>query len=243
MGVPFKSAGHAESPEGDRPSRKSELTSIFPLRYAHHMNRRIVHTSFPLLIFIVTLFLISCQKEERFPALAEDAVILAFGDSLTYGTGAERSESYPALLATMTGRTVINAGIPGEISEEGRNRLPMVLEETRPALLILCLGGNDFLRRLDPLQLKENLRAMVATAKEQKIAVVLIAVPTLGFGLQVPPLYDEVAREAQVPLEEKILSDILAKPALKSDPIHPNAAGYEELATALKNLLHRKKAL
>jgi lysophospholipase L1-like esterase len=175
--------------------------------------------------------------------LAGGSVILAFGDSLTYGTGAARAESYPAILATLTGHKVINAGIPGEVTAEGRARLAGVLDETRPALLLLCHGGNDFLRRLDRAQVKENLRAMVQSARERGIAVVLIAVPTLGFGLQVPPLYAEVASEAGIPLEGDILPEILGDSSLKSDPIHPNAAGYKELAIALEKLLRRSKAL
>ena len=207
------------------------------------MTRKKLPTCTPLFFLLGLLLLCSCQKTEKLPPLTGDAVILAFGDSLTFGTGASRDESYPAVLANLTGRTVINAGVPGEVSEEGRARLPAVLDESRPALLLLCHGGNDFLRRLDQAQVKENLSAMVQSARERGIAVVLIAVPTLGFGLQVPPLYAELASEAGIPLEEDILADILSDSALKSDPIHPNAAGYKELAVALERLLRRSSAL
>lgn len=208
------------------------------------MCRRKLPTSARLFFLLLgTLLLCSCQKTDKLTPLAADAVILAFGDSLTYGTGAEQAESYPAVLAALTGRQVINAGVAGEVSQEGRSRLSSVLDETRPALLILCLGGNDFLRRLDPAQIKENLRAMIQSAREREIAVVLIGVPTLGFGLQVPELYAEVAREAGIPLEGDILEEILSDPALKSDPIHPNAAGYKELAVALAALLKERVAL
>lgn len=204
---------------------------------------KLLARSLPFLLLSV-LLLCSCQKTQKLPPLASDAVILAFGDSLTAGTGAAApEESYPAVLATLIGRKVINAGVPGEVTEEGRARLATVLEETRPALLILCLGGNDFLRRLDPAQVKENLRAMVQSARERGIAVVLIAVPTLGFGLQIPPLYEEIAGEAGIPVEGKALTKILGNSALKSDEIHPNAAGYRQLAVALEKLLRRSGAL
>ena len=207
------------------------------------MIRKKLPTSACLFFLLCTLLLSSCQKAEKLPPLASDAVILAFGDSLTYGTGAAQTESYPAILATLTGRKVINAGIPGEVSAAGRARLSGVLDETQPALLLLCLGGNDFLRRLDAAQVKENLRAMVQDARERGIAVVLIAVPTLGFGLQVPSLYSEIASEAGIPLEGEIIAEILSDSDLKSDPIHPNASGYKELAIALENLLRRSAAL
>lgn len=207
------------------------------------MIRKKLTTCACLFFLLCTLLLASCQKAEKLPPLASDAVILAFGDSLTYGTGAAQTESYPAILATLTGRKVINAGIPGEVSAAGRARLSGVLDETQPALLLLCLGGNDFLRRLDAAQVKENLRSMVLDAKERGIAVILIAVPTLGFGLQVPPLYAEIAGEVGIPLEGEIIADILSDSALKSDPIHPNAAGYRELAISLEKLLRRSAAL
>lgn len=210
--------------------RPSVIGSKFSVRY---------------LLFLVlgALVLCSCQKTPKIAPLGSEAVILAFGDSLTYGTGAGREESYPAILASLTGRKVINAGVPGEVSEEGRARLATVLDETQPSLLLLCLGGNDFLRRLDPAQVKVNLRAMVRSAKERGIPVVLIAVPTLGFGLQVPPLYEELAREEDLPVEGEILAEILGDAKLKSDPIHPNAAGYKQLAGALESLLRRSEAL
>ncbi len=207
------------------------------------MSKNKLFAGAPVFFLFCALLLCSCQKTPKIPPLAGDAVILAFGDSLTYGTGASREESYPAVLASLTGRKIINAGVPGEVTDAGRARLASVLDETQPALLLLCHGGNDFLRRLGPAQVKENVRAMVQSARERGIAVVLVAVPTLGFGLQVPPLYEELAREEDLPVEGEILSKILGDAKLKSDPIHPNAAGYKELAIALERLLRRSEAL
>lgn len=198
------------------------------------------------------------------PLLPRDAVVLAFGDSLTYGTGAAPRESYPAVLARLIGRPVVNEGIPGETSGEGLARLPEVLERRKPALLILCLGANDLLRGMGMGQVAENLRTMIRIARGKRIAVVLLAVPLLGITLseeplqieiatgersaviEVPsprltlwpaPVYREIGRDMGLPVEEQALTAILSNHSLRSDPIHPNAAGYLQLAEAIASLL------
>ena len=80
-----------------------------------------------LLLIIALVFLQACSDEKQKFELTDSAVILAFGDSLTFGTGANPEQSYPAQLAKLTGRTVINAGVPGEISEKALERLPELL--------------------------------------------------------------------------------------------------------------------
>lgn len=195
------------------------------------------------LLLLVVLLLAACNKVPQLPPLAADSTILAFGDSLTAGTGAAASESYPALLAQMTGRKVVNAGLPGERSGSGLERLPGLLDREQPALLILCHGGNDLLQRQDQRQLAENLRAMLRLANEKGVAVILIAVPAPDFSLTPPALYGELAKEFGIPLESKVLPRILGKSGLKSDHVHPNAAGYRLLAEALFTLLKKSGAL
>ncbi|OGU13172.1 MAG: arylesterase [Geobacteraceae bacterium GWC2_53_11] len=192
---------------------------------------------------IAALLCGACSKTPQLPRLSADAVILAFGDSLTAGTGAGDSESYPAQLAQLTGRKVVNAGIPGEISADGLKRLPELLEREHPSLLILCHGGNDLLAHQNHQLIADNLRAMLRIAGERGIPVLMLAVPVPDLLLKPPPLYEELAREFQVPIEAKALPHILAKGSLKSDYIHPNAAGYRMLAEALVKLLKKSGAL
>jgi lysophospholipase L1-like esterase len=196
-----------------------------------------------LACIVLVSLLAGCSQETRLPLLASDAVILAFGDSLTFGTGASESQSYPAVLAKLTGLRVVNAGVPGEISATGVARLPDVLEKERPALLILCHGGNDLLARQGHKLIADNLRTMIRSARDRGVSVMLLSVPTLGLTLKPPPLYDEVAREFGLPIERKTLSKILGSSSLKSDHIHPNAAGYSRLAAAVTQLLHDSGAL
>jgi acyl-CoA thioesterase-1 len=196
-----------------------------------------------LFLVLGLLSLCSCRKTPEQVKLPPDADILAFGDSITFGTGAAPAESYPTVLAALIERKVVNAGVPGETTAVGKQRLAAVLDEHRPALMLLCLGGNDFLQRQDETQTTANLKEMITLARNRGVAVVLIGVPRLGFGLEVPKFYKEIAKEFAIPLEDKILKQILSTNSLKSDPIHPNAAGYRLLAESVAKLLRKSGAL
>ena len=196
-----------------------------------------------LAAWILCLALAGCTAPPELEPLAEDAVVLAFGDSLTFGTGAGPGESYPEVLSGLIGRTVVKAGVPGEVSRDGLERLPALLDREQPALLLLCHGGNDQLQRLDPARLAANLRAMIGEARDRNIAVVLIAVPAPGLSLRPLPLYGEIAAEFGLAADLETVADILADRALKSDYIHPNGAGYRRLALAVADLLRAAGAV
>jgi acyl-CoA thioesterase-1 len=181
--------------------------------------------------------------QPRLARLAPDAVVLAFGDSLTYGTGANPAESYPARLEALIGRKVVSSGVPGETSAGGLARLPAALEEARPQLVILCEGGNDFLQKLDEAQAASNLRAMVRLARSQGAQVVIVAVPKPSLLPSPADFYAAVAKEFGVPHEETALRKILTDNELKSDAVHPNAAGYARLAEAIAALLKKAGAV
>ena len=179
----------------------------------------------------------------KLPALAAGEVVLAFGDSLTFGTGASRQEAYPAVLERLFSRKVVGAGVPGETSEEGLRRLPGVLEEVKPQLLVLCHGGNDFLRKMGEESAAANVREMIRLAQSRGIAVVLVATPKPGFGTSKVKFYEEIGKELAIPVENDILADVLGSRSLKSDLVHPNARGYEKIAEAVAELLEDAGAL
>ena len=179
-------------------------------------------------------------KLSKLPA---DAAVLAFGDSLTFGTGAQPETSYPALLEKLIGRKVWSAGVPGEVSAAGLARLPAALDHYQPRLLILCHGGNDFLRKLGDAQAAENLRAMIRLARQRGIDVVLVAVPKPGLFPSPPDFYAEIAKEFRLPYEDAALKSILRDNELKSDLAHPNARGYARLAEAVAALLKKSGAV
>jgi lysophospholipase L1-like esterase len=205
----------------------------------------IKHTLSALILMVVALLSTGCsEKQVAVTELPEGAVILAFGDSLTYGTGANsQTESYPAILQSLTNLSVINAGIPGELSAQGLKRLPGILQSLKPDMVILCHGGNDLIRKMGRVQLKQNLEHMVQLIQASGATAIMVGVPSFNLTLDVPALYSEVAAQYGVPLQLDILPTIEGNPSKKSDQIHPNAEGYKELAEAIYALMHASGAI
>jgi lysophospholipase L1-like esterase len=196
-----------------------------------------------LAIVLAALVACGCGGKNRIEKLDAGAVVLAFGDSLTFGTGAAPGESYPSVLERSIGRKVVNAGVPGETSAQGLERLPEVLEEVKPRLVILCHGGNDFLRRLDEAAAASNVRAMIALARSKGVPVVLLGTPKPGLPPSVPAFYGEIASQMKVPYEDSVLRSVLLDNGLKSDMVHPNAAGYSRIAAAVEKTLRDAGAI
>jgi len=185
----------------------------------------------------------SCSDESLLAPLPGNAVILAFGDSLTAGNGVSAGQSYPEQLSGLLNRTVINAGISGEESGQGRERLAALLDQHRPQILLLCHGGNDLLRKRPLSQLEDNLRTMIAMARERGIEVILLGVPAPGIFLSAHELYGEVATSTSTLFIEDVIADVLQYPGLKSDAVHPNGQGYAQIATEIRDALEEWGAI
>lgn len=200
------------------------------------------------LLFCIVCVVTACDRDYQHTPLPSTSNVVILGDSLTYGTGAGSGEDYTSILASNTGWNVINAGVPGNTSHDGLARLPQILEahesgEQKIDLLIVELGGNDFLKHVPEPETVNNLKSILSQAKAKSINTALIAIPKFSpvgaaFGaLSDHPLYEELAEETNTPLIQDLFSDVLAKNNLKADPIHPNAEGYRLVATELQNAL------
>lgn len=194
-------------------------------------------------VLALLLFLSGCGDTPQLPRLSKDAVILAFGDSLTHGNGAAEQESYPAILEKLSGRRVVNAGVSGEISEDGLKRLPGLLEKYHPQLVIICHGGNDILRKKDMNQMASNVKTMIVMAQNKNIPVILLGVPRFGLFLDSATQYKEIAESTGVLFIEDLIPEVLGNNALKSDPVHPNKDGYHAIAESIYNMIKNAGAL
>ncbi|WP_234085987.1 GDSL-type esterase/lipase family protein [Azonexus sp. R2A61] len=178
------------------------------------------------------------RKPPRLAALPADSVVLAFGDSVTFGTGAAAGEDWPGLLAARTGWRIVNAGVPGDTAQAAVGRIGPLLAEHRPQLVLLELGGNDFLRRRPAEAVKEDLRRIVREIRANGTQVVLIAVPALSLMAMAgrpsdAPIYAALADEEGIPLVPDVFADVLGRSEWRADAIHPNAEGYRQMTAGI----------
>nr|WP_067298133.1 GDSL-type esterase/lipase family protein [Marinobacterium profundum] len=189
------------------------------------------------------VLLAGCSREPELPYFAPGTRVLAFGDSLTFGTGAQTDQSYPARVAEATGWDLRNAGVPGELAEDGLVRLQSLLQAESPALVLLCHGGNNLLRGQSEELIRSQLAGMIELAQAQGTQVVLLGVPKPTLLVRTAGFYADLADEYGLVYLPDAIADALSDPALKSDQIHPNAAGYAAIADQLVALLRDSGAL
>jgi lysophospholipase L1-like esterase len=194
-----------------------------------------MYCRFKSIVILIFLFIVivGCSEQNKTIKLTQDSVILAFGDSLTKGTGGTVNKSYPNILQTTLGITVINEGIPGETSSKGLQRLDKTLKLTTPSLVILCHGGNDILKGLSKEKLEHNLAQMIELIQSYGAEVMLVGVPKPSINLSTLPLYERLASQYMLVSDLKSLPDLLKQRSMKSDSVHLNDKGYRQLALNL----------
>nr|WP_325320930.1 GDSL-type esterase/lipase family protein [Kingella oralis] len=192
---------------------------------------------------VLSCALLAGCGRRRFRKLVAGDAILAVGDSLTAGFGAPKGADYPAQLAQILGHKVINGGVSSDTSAQALARLPDLLVQ-KPKLVVVSIGGNDFLQRQPESGTRENIRKMVADIRATGVPAVLVAIPHFTTGallgmVSEHPLYAELADELDVPLLKGAWADILGDKDLKSDAVHANAAGYRLFAEQLAGFLRK----
>lgn len=172
--------------------------------------------------------------------------VIAFGDSLTAGYGANAGEDYPSVLATALGTDVLNAGKNGDTTQSALGRLDADVLSRDPRLVIIGLGGNDFLGGVPIGATESNLRTAIRKIQGARAMVVLLGFrfPTLGASYE--RMYERVAEEEGCVLVPDVLDGILRDRTLMSDAIHPNGRGYrvmaERIAPPCRKLLQKADA-
>jgi lysophospholipase L1-like esterase len=198
-------------------------------------------------VLVIAAWLLWPSRYARVANLgSRGAGIVAFGDSLTAGYGAQQGEDYPSKLSSLIGTTVINAGVSGDTTESALARLDNDVLTRGPRIVIVGLGGNDFLQGVPIATTERNLRSAVRAIHGAGAMVVILGFrfPTLGASYE--KMYAKVAGDERCLLIPDLLDGILSNPSLKSDEIHPNARGYqlmaERVAGPCKKLIRKADA-
>ena len=205
-------------------------SSDYPYQFDTGFMRRII-----LLVAAVVL-VSACGGKAKEAPLPPGSRVVALGDSLTAGAGVAPEQAWPDLLAGQTGWVVINGGVSGDTSSGALRRLPALLEEHKPVLVLVTLGGNDMLRHVPQAETIANLGRMLDMIKAHGAKPVLLATPKPSVAgavfqnLSAADFYRQIADEQQVPMIEDAIADVLSDPQMKGDPLHPNAAGHAQLS-------------
>lgn len=160
--------------------------------------------------------------------------VIAFGDSLTAGYGAPAGEDYPTQLASAIGREVVNAGVSGDTTDAALARLERDVLARDPKMVIVGLGGNDFLRSMPIDAAERNLRTIVRHIHDRGAMVVLLGFEFPSLNANWGDMYERIAEEEECLLVADVMDGILLDASLKSDEIHPNAKGYALMAERIR---------
>lgn len=220
--------------------RRVALTSPCRHPLAQSQRRRLLAHGTGLLAVLAIGGFAGCGRRTLLGrAVPAGSTVLALGDSLTFGTGATPETSYPTVLAELSGWQVVNAGVPGDTSAQALARLPALLQEHKPALVLVSIGGNDLLRRLPDADTRANLQRICELVQGAGAQVLVLAVPRPSVAsafigsLSDHPMYAEVSTALKLPLHAQGWASVLADESLRSDQIHANARGYAQMARSV----------
>jgi len=194
----------------------------------------------PRFVILLGLAGALCSCSGKYPIVNAEprgSTVIAFGDSLTEGVGARDGNDYPAVLSQLLGVEVLNRGVAGETTTDAMRRLDEDVLNEDPRIVIVCLGGNDGIQKLPIETTFANLRQIIETIQQKGALVVLVGVRSATLTDQYGGHFQKLARETGCVLVPDILAGILSDPTKKSDPIHPNDAGYRLMAERIAEKL------
>lgn len=165
--------------------------------------------------------------------------VIAFGDSLTAGYGAQPGEDYPSRVSAATGIAIINAGVSGDTTEMALARLDRDVLSRDPRIVIVGLGGNDYLQSVPIATTETNLRSIIDKIESAGAVVILLGFRFPSLSADYEAMYKRVAKDDRCLFVANVLSGILTNPELKSDEIHPNARGYQLMADRVAGPLQK----
>lgn len=190
-------------------------------------------------VIVLSIALSGCAKQEIKNLDAKGNSIICFGDSITFGYGANPGEDYPAALGKMVKLEVINAGVDGDTSFSALERLEQDVLSKKPRLVIVEFCGNDFLKKIPKETTVKNLSEVIDRIQAKGIMVALVDISAGMFFREYRAAFKKLAEEKQAIFIPVVLYKIITNPSMKSDFFHPNVRGYKVIASRVYNAIAR----
>jgi len=186
-----------------------------------------------LILSLSLLVLAACAPR---PVALTDTIV-CFGDSITSGTGAKADESYPSVLAQLLNHPVVNAGVSGNTTADALMRIENDVLSKRPFAVVIELGGNDYMHGVPRNVTMNNLEEIIARIKNGKAKIFLCDIGSnLALG-EYSSAYEELCRRTGAVFISGVMRGVLDDDTKKSDEMHPNAAGYQMIASRVAVVL------
>ncbi|HEX3108706.1 MAG TPA: GDSL-type esterase/lipase family protein [Thermoanaerobaculia bacterium] len=212
----------------------------------HRGDDRWLATHWPLALVTAALVIVASWLAWRHYSIGDvrnldsrGSNVIAFGDSLTAGYGANAGEDYPSRVSAATGIAIINAGISGDTTEMALARIDQDVLSRDPRIVIVGLGGNDYLQSVPIATTETNLRSIIDKIESAGAAVILLGFRFPSLNADYEAMYQRVAKDERCLFVANVLSGILTHPELKSDEVHPNGRGYQVMADRIAGPLQK----
>ncbi len=194
----------------------------------------------PFVIAMLAIALVGCsQGKIRHSDGHREGPVVILGDSLAAGFEMPKGAGFVEVLSQRLGVEITNLGQSGATTSDSLPRVAQDVLPLKPALVIIELGGNDALRKIDPKTTRANLAQMISEVQAQGVPVMLLGVRGGLMSDGFAGMYEELATEYETAYVSDILEGLLTRPELKHDSIHPNAKGHQRLADKVEPELRR----
>ena len=202
------------------------------------MNRTIIFTILGLLVAGTGSYFLFFREPSLQSADLSKGPVIAFGDSLVYGVGATEGHDFVSLLSVRSGIPIENFGRSGDTTTTALSRISDVTDE-HPSLVIILLGGNDYLRKVPMDETFRNLGKIVDTLQQNGATVLLLGVRGGLLRDTYDDRFEQFAKEKSVAFVPNVLDGLIRDDRYMSDAVHPNDAGYVKVADKVEPVLKK----
>ncbi len=202
------------------------------------MNKKFLYLGVGVVVLVIMYFVFGgSTKIKNYPSSGTD--IVAFGDSLIFGVGATSdSTNFVSILSRRIGKPIVNLGVSGNTTADGLSRLNQ-LDKYKPKVVILLLGGNDYLRKVPIDTTFTNLEKIIKNIQSRGAVVLLLGVRGGIINDKFDERFEELAEKTQSAYVSNVLDGLITKNEYMADAIHPNDTGYAKIAARVYPVLYK----